>query len=57
MGGRALAVEMLAGGPKDAVENDDAAPRSVVMVEHGCGTAVESFLENGDNRLWLKASE
>jgi hypothetical protein len=29
---------------------------SVVVVEHDCGAAVESLLENGDSRLKLEAS-
>jgi hypothetical protein len=30
--------------------------RSAVAMEHDCGTAVESLMENGDNMIRLKAS-
>jgi hypothetical protein len=44
---------MPADGPKDAMENSEAAWRSAIAVEHGYDVAVESLLENGDSRLWL----
>ena len=30
--------------------------RSAVVVEHACSVAVESLLDNGDNRIRLDAS-
>jgi hypothetical protein len=53
---RSGVVEMPACRPKDTVENAEAMQRSAVTVEHNCNAALESLLENGDNRLWFKAS-
>ena len=42
---------MPTGGPKDTMENAEAARRSAVAVDPGCGAVVESLLENGDNSI------